>query len=115
MNLDAQIEKCSNCRAKLVNTIAQENESNSPDDLCSFGAWLLDEAKTQYSSFATYEACVQIYSKCHVLAGKIASDIDNKKVVEAQVMLTSGAPIAVLSTSMAVAIMHLKRETGTWN
>jgi hypothetical protein len=114
MNLDAQIEKCSNCRAKLANAIGQVNESTSPDEFCKFGVWLLDEARTQYSSFATYEACVQVYSKCHVLAEKIASDIDNKKYAEAQVMLARGAPIAVLSTSMAVAIMHLKRDTGTW-
>jgi stage V sporulation protein SpoVS len=58
---------------------------------------------------------VQVYSKCHVIAGKIASDIDNKKYAEAQAMLGSGTPIAVLSTSMAVAIMHLKRHTGTWD
>ncbi|MFZ6747911.1 hypothetical protein [Undibacterium sp. Ren11W] len=115
MNLDAQIKDCSACKAKFTSAMDQGAETSLLDDICEFGTWLNGDAKKQYGHFSIYETCVQMNSKCHLLAGKVASAVDNKKYMDAQAMLGSGAPLGVLSTSMAVAIMQLKREAKEWD
>lgn len=115
MYLDAQIKNCSKCKLKFASAMEEGAETCLLDDICKFGTWLNGDGKTQYGHFAIYETCVQMNSKCHLLAVKVASAIDNKKYMNARAMLGSGAPLAVLSTSMAVAIMQLKREANEWD
>jgi hypothetical protein len=115
MKLDAQIKNCSKCQSKFTSAMDQGSTTCWLDDVCQFGTWLNGDGKKQYGHFAIYEACVQMNSKCHLLAVEVASAIDNKKYMDAQAMLGRGAPLAVWSTSMAVAIMQLKREAKEWD
>jgi len=116
MDLESAIGKHAEWKMKFRNAISKQETMDaatiSKDNCCELGKWLHGEAKTKFSRLASHAECLQKHAAFHVEAGKVASTINAKKYTEAEAMLGSGTPYASASSSVGVAIMHLKKEAG---
>ncbi len=114
MDLDTAIGKHTEWKSKFRNAISKQEsldeEAIKKDNCCDLGKWLHGEAKSKYSSLASYAACRAKHAAFHVEAGKIAALINAKKFKEAELMLGAGTQYTNASSAVGVAIMQLKKE-----
>ncbi len=114
MDLKSAIEKHSEWKTKLRSAIAKRETldavSIGRDDCCEFGKWLHGPAKQQVAKLGAYQECLSAHAAFHAQAGKVAGAINAKKYAEAEAMLAPGTPYAVASSSVASAVMHLKKQ-----
>lgn len=115
MDLDQAVTKHAEWKMKFRAAINKEESldvaSISKDNCCELGQWLHGEAKAKYGKLASHNECVSKHAAFHAEAGKVAKTINLKKYREATTMLDIGTPYAAASNAVAVAIMHLKKET----
>lgn len=115
MDLDHAIQKHAEWRIKFRSAISKQETMDtanvSKDGCCDFGKWLHGEARSKFGKLDSYSECVSKHAAFHVEAGKVAAAINQKKYVEAEKMIGMNTPYAAASTSVAGAILKLKKES----
>lgn len=82
----------------------------SKDNCCDLGKWLHGEAKSQFGNLASHAECISKHAAFHIEAGKVAAAINQKKYAEAEQMIGASTPYTTASTSVAGAILKLKKD-----
>ncbi|MBL4710905.1 MAG: chemotaxis protein CheW [Gammaproteobacteria bacterium] len=116
IDLDSAIQKHAEWKLKLHTAITRneklEASEISRDDCCILGKWLHGEAKSKFSHLKNYIECRDKHKTFHVEAGRVAKFINDEKYKEAETMLGAGSAYANASSSVATAIISLRKEIG---
>lgn len=114
IDLDSAIQKHAQWKLKLHTAITKEEtlvvDEISRDDCCVLGKWLYGEAKSNFFHLASYLDCRDKHKKFHIEAGKVAQCINDKNYKQAETMLGTGSVYAQASSSVAAAIIALRKE-----
>lgn len=114
IDLDSAIQKHAQWKLKLHTAITKKEtlvvEEVSRDDCCVLGNWLYGEAKSKFYHLASYLDCRDKHKNFHIEAGKVAQYINDKKYKQAETMLGTGSVYAQASSSVAAAIIALRKE-----
>jgi hypothetical protein len=116
MDLESAIRKHSEWKIRLRGAIFKKETLDaatiSQDNCCELGKWLHGEARTKFGRLASHAECIKKHAAFHTEAGKVASTINGKRYTEAEAMMGGDTSYAQVSSSVAIAIMHLKKEAG---
>lgn len=115
MDLDTAIQVHTDWKTKLRFAITKRESpidvaTISKDNHCELGRWLCGEGKTRYDHLASYRECVIKHAAFHAEAGKVASAINERKYLEASVMMNSSTSFGLASNSLVLAIIRLRKE-----
>jgi methyl-accepting chemotaxis protein len=114
MDLTQASQAHSEWKVKLRMAITKKEQLDattiSQDNCCALGKWLHGDAKSKYSSLASYRDCVGKHANFHREAASVARTINAKDYAKAEAMLGGGTPYAATSSAVISAILGLKKE-----
>ena len=116
MDLKQAIVKHTEWKTRFRTAISKHEtmdaETISKDNCCDLGKWLHGESKQKMGKLVSHAECVSKHALFHTEAGKVAKAINAKEYTEAEAMLNPDTPYWNASTAVALAIMHLMKESG---
>lgn len=114
MNIDNALAAHAAWKVKLRSAIADcetlDVRAIGADNCCELGKWLHGDAKALLGGRATYADCVEKHAAFHREAGRVAQEINARRMEAASAMLDVGGAYMNASNAVGVAISRLKRE-----
>ena len=99
-------------RAAIIKQEQMDVRTLAKDDCCELGIWLHGEAKAKFRRLASHADCVRKHAAFHVEVAKVAEAVNAKKFTQAEEMLKTGSPYALISGELSVAFLHLSKDAG---
>jgi methyl-accepting chemotaxis protein len=113
MDLNSAIQKHAEWKTRFRKAISGQETMDAATiakgNCCELGQWLHGDGKRQFSKLPAHGTCVQMHAAFHVEASKVAKAINDKKFAVAESMLDTSTPYGKASSSVATAILQLKK------
>jgi len=111
MTPDEAIQAHREWKTRFLVAMARQEQMNvakiASDNCCEFGTWLHAAAKSKYGHLRSYEHCVEVHAAFHVEAGKVAEQVNQGHISEANQMLGYGTPYTKVSETLAVSVVAM--------
>lgn len=98
-------------RSAIVERKSLDEETACSDRRCELGSWLHGEAREHFGHLESYQDCRAKHAAFHEEAGKVVQKINTGNYQEAEALLGLSGPFSVISGSLAIALIKLKKET----
>ncbi|MCB1144412.1 MAG: CZB domain-containing protein [Leptospiraceae bacterium] len=114
MDLNNAVQTHADWKVKFRKAIQNKEQLDAltilKDNCCELGKWLYGEAKNNFSSLPSYSSCLEAHKSFHLVAGKVAGLINDKKYTEAEAALENNSEYSNASNEVVKKILNLKRD-----
>lgn len=114
MTPDAAIDAHRKWKTRFLVSMSKQEQMNvqevAADNCCQFGKWLHADGKASYGHLSGYQHCVVVHAAFHAEAGKVAEQINQGNMADANRMLGYGTPYTETSEALTVAVVTMFRE-----
>jgi methyl-accepting chemotaxis protein len=112
-DFDKAIEAHRNWKVRLRKAIADKDQLDADticrDDQCPLGKWIHGDGGRQWSTRPTFVSLLDKHAEFHRVAGGVARKINAGQLTDAERLIGSGSPFAMVSSEVSTLLTRAKR------